>query len=268
MRYLSTFFLVFNFLFLVSQNDSSFSKFYTRIAFSYSLGTNQTQYLFDPLNSPEFNQNSYSNPIFGSGVSYIGGLGFRLTKNIAIESNINYLKGNEVQLYSYQSASKLVQARMTDNCQFLFQPSLVLSADFKKFHPYIKVGMVIPFYNQSTFFYTIQSLTDARYLNKYTYQIENELKPGLNGCVGIAYSVSDKFEFFIEAEEANTRSFHSKTTSIEKEEIIPWLPSNSIQSYYHFVDSKVINSANQNEILNFPISFGRQSYNFGLKYNF
>nr|MBP8067692.1 hypothetical protein [Pedobacter sp.] len=84
----------------------------------------------------------------------------------------------------------------------------------------------------------------------------------------VSYSVSNNFELFIEAEEANTRSFHSKTIGLKSEEISLWLPPNSIQSFYNFVDSKDVNSTTKNDILNFPISFGRQSYNFGIKYNF
>jgi hypothetical protein len=260
-------FLIYS-LSISSQNDTRFSRFYGRVAFSYSIGTNQSLYLFDPLNSSEFNSNSYTTPVFGNGVSYIAGLGYKLTKNIAIESNFSILNGNETPLFSYLTPTKYVQASMIDNRQFLFQPTAVISADFKKFHPYIKVGLVIPLYNQSTFQYIIQSVSNNKFKNKYTYQIENQLNLGLNGCIGIAYSISDKVELFVEAEESNTRSFHIKTSGLIADEVGTWLPPNSIQSYYYFVSSKDINTNNQNDLLNFPISFGRQSYNFGFKYNF
>lgn len=252
----------------LKSQDTCISKIYMRAAFSFSIGTNQSQYLFDPLNSVEFNQTSFTNPVLGNATSFIGGFGYRCTKNIAIETNLAYVNGLETNLYSYQSNTIVVKARMNTTKQILFQPTVVLSTKFEKFHPYIKVGLVVPISNQSEFYYTIQSKTNSELFNQYKYLIDNQLSVGLNGCVGISYAISDNFEVFAEAEETNTRSFHTKAVGIESVAIANWPPTYVMNSNYQFLDSKDINSTNESEILNFPISFGRQSYNFGIKFNF
>jgi len=249
---------------LFSQNNKSLIKeIYGRVAVSYSKGSNQSMYLFDPLAHSEFNQNEYSTPSLGESILANFGAGFMLHPNFGIESNFSYLSGLNVDLYTFNSAQNRVSA-YTKNTQVIWLPTTVFRVQIKKFQPYVKVGLMVPLMNYSKLYYTIAS-NNAQ--NEYQYKINNELNLGINGCVGVAYKLSNKLDIFFEVEEDNIRSFHKEAFLESKvENAIVSMPQ-PVGTYYQFVNKANAQSASS-DVLSFPISFNREAYTLGLKYKF
>lgn len=239
------------------------SKWYLRTSFSYSKGSNQTLYLFDPLFHSEFNQDEYATPSLGEAILFNAGVGYNFTENFAVESNFAYLNGLDVPLYSFNTSNYKVAANMT-NKQILFLPTTVFTIHLKKFHPYVKVGVMVPLYNQSSMTYKLSSSNGSR---EYEYDIKNQLNLGINGCVGVSYALSKHLEIFVEAEEDNIRSFHQEanmTKQTSQGNLSAPVPS----SNFNFVKQESLTNSQSNTALNFPISFNREAYILGFKYKF
>lgn len=255
----------FSFLFVMSQRIST--DWYGRVAVSYSKGSNKTLYLFDPLNQLA-NQTYYSTPSLGFSTLINGGIGKMFHKNFGVEANISYLNGEKMDLYSYKTSTNSISAQ-TKNTQLLFLPTTVFRVDLgKKFHPYIKVGLILPIYNTSRFYYQIEDINNTSNVSIYDYKITNQLNLGINGCVGISYHLTPNIELFIEAEEDNIRSFHrnallESTTQMGNAVIHP-----ELLPRYTFEKSISTGNKDASKILDFPISFNREAYNLGLKFNF
>jgi opacity protein-like surface antigen len=239
------------------------SKWYLRTSFSYSKGSNQTLYLFDPLFHSEFNRDEYATPSLGEAILFNVGVGYNFTKNFAVESNFAYLNGLDVPLYSFNSSSYKVAGNMT-NKQILFLPTTVFTIHLKKFNPYVKVGVMLPLYNQSSMTYKLSNSNGRR---EYEYDIKNQLNLGINGCVGISYALSQNWEVFVEAEEDNIRSFH-KEANMTKQSSQGNLSAPDPSSNFTFVKQESLSNPQSNTALNFPISFNREAYILGFKYKF
>jgi opacity protein-like surface antigen len=248
---------------IVDGYAQSNSKWYLRTSFSYSKGSNQTLYLFDPLSHSEFNQDEYATPSLGEAILFNAGAGYRFTKNFAVESNFAYLNGLDVPLYSFNTSNYKVAANIT-NRQILFLPTTVFTIQLKKFNPYVKVGIMVPLYNQSSMTYKLSSSNGSR---EYEYDIKNQLNLGINGCVGLSYALSKHWEIFVEAEEDNIRSFH-KEANMTKQSSQGNLSASVPSSNFTFVKQENLTNPQPNTALNFPISFNREAYILGFKYNF
>lgn len=259
-------------LFSAKISEAQFSRTwlnqcYGRFAVSYSKGSNKSLYLFDPLMHEEFNTSSYATPSLGESILYNGGLGIMFTKNIGFETNFSYLDGFNTSLYDFKTSNYRVSAT-TKNHQLLWLPTTVFRLDIKKFHPYIKVGLMIPLMNSSRLEYKMQD--EKNNSKTYDYKLTNQLNVGINGCVGVSYSVSPKIEIFFEAEEDNIRSFHVSADLQSTTSTGNFSGQAEPLSHYTFVPSVDINNFTNksSNFLNFPISFNREAYNLGVKINF
>jgi hypothetical protein len=257
--------LVLVFIFVVQFSFAQ--KNYARLAFCYGKGSNKSLYLFDPLQNDNLNQTQYATPSLGESVLLNGGVGHMFNKIFGLEANVSYMHGLDLDLYKYSQNGNIYSAK-TNNRQILFLPTTVFRIDIKKIHPYIKVGLVIPIYNQSSFYYNVSDPSSAANFNTYEYAIKNQLNIGLNGCVGLSYNVSKKIELFFEAEEDNVRSFHNSADLVSKSTTGNIKLSKSPPQHVDFVAASSINTISLNSQLNFPISFAREAYNIGIKFNF
>jgi len=248
-------------------HNVSAQKNYARLAFSYSKGSNKSLYLFDPLQNENLNQSEYATPSLGESVLINGGVGHMFNSVFGVEANVSYLHGLDLDLYKYSQNGNSYAAK-TSNRQVVFLPTTVFRIDIKKFHPYIKVGLMIPIYNQSSFTYTITDQANAANANSYEYRIKNQLNVGINGCVGISYSVSPKIELFFEAEEDNIRSFHNSADLVSQSTSGNLVMNLTLPQHIDFVAASSINNLSLTQQLNFPISFNREAYNIGMKFNF
>lgn len=253
---------------LMAQSDSAYHRFYGRVAYSYSVGSNETNYQFDPLQSSSLSERSYATPILGHSSLYILGGGYMVLKNIGIEANVSFLSGRNTDLYTYETNALRVSMQMTGNNHILFQPTMVFRADLGRFHPYIKVGMVVPLSYKTELRYQIEDKSNSQNRNVYRFDVDSKLNPGLNGCVGVSYTFYRNWEIFFEAEEDNVRSFYLSATRTSSDVSSPSLTTSPIQDRYVFLDAIDRNAPNPTEMPSFPISFNRQAYNIGLKFNF
>jgi hypothetical protein len=112
--------------------------------------------------------------------------------------------------------------------------------------------------------YKLSSSNGSR---EYEYDIKNQLNLGINGCVGLSYALSKHWEIFVEAEEDNIRSFH-KEANMTKQSSQSNLSASVPSSNFTFVKQENLTNPQPNTALNFPISFNREAYILGVKYNF
>jgi hypothetical protein len=114
-----------------AQNTIMKEKWYSRLAISYSKGSNKSLYQFDPLDRLN-EQSFYSTPSLGESILINGGIGKMFTKNIGMEANFSYLMGNTIGLYNYNYSSisntNTVSAS-TKNNQLLFLPTTIFKID-------------------------------------------------------------------------------------------------------------------------------------------
>ena len=248
--------LILYFNLFAQEKNSAKREVYLRIATSYSKAANQTLYTFDPNPDSKLNQINFAMPSIGQSINGIFGIGIQLHKNISVESNFGYIAGLETNLYEYATPTYIAKATLK-NQQLLWQPTAVFHAKLGKFNPYIKVGAVLPMYNNFYQQNTYTSILNFSYINQFDYEINGELNLGLNGCVGLSFDLSDQLSIFIEAEETNTRTFFKEAIlSKSSQGINAGLPRD--------LASRIIfGETNQNQ---FPISLTRESYNLGLKY--
>lgn len=247
-------------------------KWYSRLAISYSKGSNKSLYQFDPLNQLN-GQSFYSTPSLGESILINGGIGKMFTKNIGMEANFSYLMGNTIGLYNYNYTNNSLGTNKvsasTKNTQLLFLPTSIFKIDIsKKLSPYIKVGLMIPMYNNSKFIYNVSDSTNASNYAEYEYEIKNQLNIGINGCVGISYKINDHIRIFFEAEEDNIRSFHTEANRTRTTLSGNAMIDNNILEKYVFEKSLSINNTDASKILDFPISFNREAYTIGINYFF
>jgi hypothetical protein len=264
---LSIFFSIIFCLSKIEAQDTTMKEnWYSRIAISYSKGSNKSLYQFDPLDRLN-DQSFYSTPSLGESILINGGIGKMFTKNIGMEANFSYLMGNSIGLYNYNFSSNNVWAS-TKNNQLLFLPTTIFKIDIsRKLSPYIKVGLMVPLYNQSKFLYRVSDIANNVNYAEYEYEIKNQLNLGINGCVGISYKINDNIRIFFEAEEDNIRSFHTEAnrtrTTISGNASL----DNTILEKYVF-EKSLNNNSDASKILDFPISFNREAYTIGINYFF
>ena len=267
--------ILFIFFFCVSkieaQNTIMKEKWYSRLAISYSKGSNKSLYQFDPLDRLN-EQSFYSTPSLGESILINGGIGKMFTKNIGMEANFSYLMGNTIGLYNYNynsiSNTNTVSAS-TKNNQLLFLPTTIFKIDIsRKLSPYIKVGLMVPLYNQSKFIYRVSDIANNTNYSEYEYEIKNQLNLGINGCVGISYKINDNIRIFIEAEEDNIRSFHTEANRTKATSGGAATIDNAVLEKYIFEKSLSTNNTDASKILDFPISFNREAYTIGINYFF
>jgi hypothetical protein len=195
------------------------------------------------------------------------------TKNIGMEANFSYLMGNTIGLYNYNYTNNSLGTNKvsasTKNTQLLFLPTSIFKIDIsKKLSPYIKVGLMIPMYNNSKFIYNVADSSNASNYAEYEYEIKNQLNIGINGCVGISYKINDHIRIFFEAEEDNIRSFHTEANRTRITLSGNATIDNNILEKYVFEKSLSINNTDASKILDFPISFNREAYTIGVNYFF
>ena len=267
--------ILFIFFFCVSkieaQNTIMKEKWYSRLAISYSKGSNKSLYQFDPLDRLN-EQSFYSTPSLGESILINGGIGKMFTKNIGMEANFSYLMGNTIGLYNYNYSSisntNTVSAS-TKNNQLLFLPTTIFKIDIsRKLSPYVKVGLMVPLYNQSKFIYRVSDIANNTNYSEYEYEIKNQLNLGINGCVGISYKINDNIRIFIEAEEDNIRSFHTEANRTKATTGGAATIDNAVLEKYIFEKSLSTNNTDASKILDFPISFNREAYTIGINYFF
>ena len=222
---------------------------------------------------------------YGKGFNFGGAIGFEFNDYLGVELGLDYLYGGKnttknmgsytdispsgttVDLYSNSSSS---YSRM-----FRVIPRLVISPNFEKLNPYIKVGVVLGF---GSFYSDSESENTFTLHQDHTSSISRKsyggIAIGFNSSLGVNYKLSDKICLFGEMSYIGM-SYAPEKTSVTKweengEDVLSSKPISFTEWEYVDELTKVQNSNNEDEPskgLYFSQPFSSLGINFGVKFN-
>lgn len=157
--------------------------------------------------------------------------GWNINRFIALEGTVNYYHSKENlmtrQLTTVQGSDQVVGSIASHGYAraFDFAPGVVMSPGFEKINPYVRFGMVVPFYGR------LHIKTDAGtntpvaagVVARTEIHREEEVHPnitlGFQGALGVTMPVSHKLDVFVETEYRNVPAKSKKKEVTEYEEI-------------------------------------------------
>ncbi|MFO7879751.1 MAG: outer membrane beta-barrel protein [Bacteroidota bacterium] len=155
---------------------------------TYAYGLNQnSEHYINPLPGYDDDEKDYYS--YGTGTNIGLSAGYGISENIALNLDLTYIFSNAYEIEFY-SENVTHRARMLN-----ITPGIVMSAGYDKFNPYAKAGIVLGIGK-----IIIETEADNTYNEYYSKEeLTGGLALGINGALGIEYSISEMFQIFAEA---------------------------------------------------------------------
>ncbi len=161
-----------------------------------------------------------------------GGLsfGWNINRFIALEGTVNYYRSKENlmtrQLTTVQGSDQVAGSIESNGYAraFDFAPGIVMSPGFEKLNPYVRFGMVIPFYGRLHIETdaTTSTPVSATVVAQTTIHREEAVHPnitlGFQGALGLTMPVGQRFDVFVETEYRNVPAKSKKKEVTRYEE--------------------------------------------------
>lgn len=214
-----------------STQSSSHSKFYLKVTGGYFFSVSPGQFPnvgpYPPQDlHTEFNPASGMDTISrkvltGSyGEGFRGGLsvGYNINKYFAVEGTFNYFHSKK-NLMTRQRTTLAGSGRELGHVEshghvnaIDFAPSLVVSPGFEKVNPYVRFGVIVPLWGRLYIETDATQVSSPAGIPTGTQVVTNisrkeEIKPnptvGFQGAFGVSFTVSPRFDVFVETEYKN-----------------------------------------------------------------
>jgi len=221
----------------------------------------------------------------GKGFNFGGAVGFEFNDYLGVELGLDYLLGGKNTAESTSKHTEILQTSTnvytfnTTNSSYsrMFRviPRLVISPNFEKINPYIKIGVVLGF---GSFYSDYDSESTTSGTSNQTQSTSRKSSGGMalgfNSSFGVNYYLSDKMSVFGEVSYIGMSYAPEKTSStkgeVDGEDILPSTPVS--RKEWEYVDelTAVQNSSNMDEPtkqLYFSQPFSSLGINFGVKFN-
>jgi hypothetical protein len=184
---------------------------------------------------------------YGEGARAGISFGWNLNKYIALEGTVNYYRSKKNlmtrQVTTIQGTDQTAASIESHGYAraFDFAPGVVISPGFEKINPYVRFGMVIPFYGR------LHIETDARVNTPVSTGVvaqsvihrEEEVHPnitlGFQGALGVTIPVASQLDIFVETEYRNVpaKSKKKEVTAYEENTQIVNSASGQVISTQH-----------------------------------
>ena len=222
---------------------------------------------------------------YGKGFNFNGALGYMFNEYVGIDLGFNYLFGGKTVTESYSKHTEILQSsnnvfentNKTSNYSRMFRviPSLIVTPNFDKINPYIKIGAVIgfgSFYAESN----RESLKNGSHQSTSSYISKSNggVAFGFNSALGVTYDFSERMSLFGEVNYigmtyAPHKSIRTKW-EVDGVDQLPNLPTNQKETEYVDELTQVQNSNNPDEPtqqLFFSQPFNSLGFNVGVKFS-
>jgi len=161
-----------------------------------------------------------------------GGLsfGWNINRFIALEGTLNYYHSKKnlmtQQLTTIEGSNQVVGSIASKGYAraFDFAPGVVMSPGFEKLNPYVRFGMVVPFYGRLHIKTDASTNTpvSATVVAQTDIHREEEVHPnitlGFQGALGLTMPVGQRFDVFLETEYRNVPAKSKKKEVTRYEE--------------------------------------------------
>jgi len=222
---------------------------------------------------------------YGKGVDFGGSVGYMFNDYLGIDLGFNYLVGGVTKTNNnsiYTEIGPIItnvvkRSEITKNYSRMFRviPSIVLTPNFEKINPYIKIGAVLgfgSFYAESESESFKNGSKESAY--SFAYKSNGGLALGFNAGLGASYTISNKLSLFGEVSYIGMSYAPQKSVVTKWEnhgtDLLPNLSTNQKEIAYVDEYTQVQNATNPDEPmkqLSFSQPFSSLGFNFGIKLN-
>jgi opacity protein-like surface antigen len=213
-----------------STQSSSRSKFYLKVTGGYFFSVSPGQFPNVGPYPPQDLHTEFSasgmdtisrKVLTGSyGEGFRGGLsvGYNINKYFAVEGTFNYFHSKK-NLMTRQRATVAGSGKELGHVEshgyvnaIDFAPSLVVSPGFEKVNPYVRFGVIVPLWGRLYIETDATQISSPTGIPVGTQVVTNisrkeEIKPnptvGFQGAFGVSFTVSPRFDVFVETEYKN-----------------------------------------------------------------
>ncbi|WP_394760169.1 outer membrane beta-barrel protein [Flavobacterium sp.] len=258
-------------------NKAAAQKMYFNINGGYSFMSNSSTFRFN--NDKVFDSNTQiavglsSNEnvklSLGKGLNFGGTIGYQFHKNIGAEIGINYLISDKTTGSSkYIDGSNYNTSLSTK--MFQIKPTVVLSTDFEKINPYVKIGAIIGLGKIYMEGFGLD-VTDTYYDKT---EMNGGIAMGVTASFGLNYNIHKNFDIFSEAS-LNALNYTPKkgTLTAYTENGIDKLPTIPVRGKeYVYVDTTSytsggpIDDSKPRETMSTKYPFSSIGINIGIRY--
>ena len=215
---------------------------------------------------------------YGGGTNIGLNVGYMFTEHLGAELGLSYFLGSTVTSTDYSVPSGGAATLMASSNQMRLAPSLIITTG-GDFAVYGKAGLVLPVGGSTTAEY--RDNTDPNFVVEQDFESKGAMSIGLQGAIGVDYTLSDNLSFFGELSGVNLRiksasrtitkssvngtdGLASMTTYQKETMYVDELNASSNNSFYN---SDTVD-AQAREDLATTTNFNGLFINIGVKYNF
>ena len=225
----------------------------------------------------------------GKGVSFGGSVGYMFNDYLGLDLGFNYLYGAETNseqsfhrkdIYSsgtedyYDVSKNKLYARM-----FNVTPSILITPNFEKFNPYLKLGVVLGFgslyWESNSESSSTGQVTPTYSTNSSILEYNGGLALGVNASVGAEYNLTENLGIFGELQLIGMNYSPKKmvTTKSTKNGVDQLPNMTTYEKETEFSKTITVTNAPRNDDkprqdLLFSYPFSSIGFNIGVKYNF